>query len=76
MSRAKDIENRHAKALENKHKAEALREAAEAAKIDAVGVLKATWGIDTLEDAKALLAQKHTALEAILAEAEERLKDA
>jgi hypothetical protein len=75
-TRIENLKKLHADALEKKHKAEARKEAAEAAKTDAVEALKETWGITTVAEAKTLIAQKHNALEALLLEAEEKLKDA
>lgn len=75
-TKVQELKERHAQATEKKHKAEALKEAAEASKSDALALLKETWGIDTLEQAKALIGQKHRALEALLEEAEEQLKNA
>jgi hypothetical protein len=75
-SRVQDLKDKHAQALEQKYKSEAHKETAEAAKAEAVSLLKETWGIDSLEDAKALIGQKHRALEALIEEAEEQLKNA
>lgn len=75
-ARVQDLKEKHAQALEKKHKAEAHKEAAEAAKDEAVRLLRETWGIDTIDEARALIGQKHRALEALLEEAEEQLKNA
>lgn len=75
-NRVQALKEQHAQALQKKHKAEAHKEAAEAARDEAVRVLKETWGIDSVEDAKVLIGQKHRALEALLEEAEEKLKNA
>jgi hypothetical protein len=75
-TRVEDLKKMHAEALEKKYKAEAHKDAAEAARSSAVESLKETWGIDTVADAKALIAKKHNVLEALLIEAEEKLKHA
>lgn len=75
-TRVKNLKELHGEALQKKMKAEAHKEAAEAAKASAVEALKETWGITTVAEAKSLVALKHNALEALLLEAEEKLKDA
>jgi hypothetical protein len=75
-SRVQSLKNQHAQALEKKYKAEAHKDAAEAAKNEALSLLKETWGIDTLDEARTLIREKHRALEALLEEAEAQLKNA
>lgn len=75
-SRIKSLKEQHADAVQRRMKAEAHKENAEAAKSGAVEALKETWGISTVAEAKDLVARKHNALEALLLEAEEKLKDA
>lgn len=75
-SRIEDLKKKHDAAKVAHLRAQAAKESADKVKQDLWDKISATFSIYSVEEAKELLAEKSARVTELLAEAEEKLKDA